>query len=132
MATNTAGTNAHELSFAAIHYIRYNLVETSPASFVVGTLPAGAVLIPALSGVFVNVLFSGTDPAVDLGVTGSLTLFASALDLDAALGYVTVDEMSGDTCKVLVDTPVVATYVASTPTTGVGDATIILAYYANV
>lgn len=132
MTTNTAGTAAHEGSFAAIHYIRYNLIETSPASFTIGILPAGSVILPMLSGVFVNVLFSGTSPTLDIGITGSTTLYASALDLDAALGYVTLDEISGDILKVLVDTPLIATFVADTPTTGIGDATIIIAHCPNL
>jgi hypothetical protein len=131
MPTNTAGSAARQLPFQAVHYLRCDLTETGATSGTVGILPAGAVILSAISGVYVNVLFSGGNPAVDIGVSGTATLYASALDLDAALGYVALDEISGDTLRVTVDTPILYALTLDTPTTAGGHASIVIAYIPN-
>ena len=67
MATNTAGTTARQLPFQAVHYLRCNLSETSPLTGTIGILPAGAVILSAVSGAYVHVVFSGGNPTVDIG-----------------------------------------------------------------
>jgi hypothetical protein len=131
MATNTAGTAARQLPFQAVHYLRCNLTETSALTGTIGILPAGAVILSAVSGVYVNVVFSGGNPTVDIGTASSTTLYASALDLDAALGYVALDEISGDTLRVTTDTTLVYTLVLDTPVAADGNASIVIAYVVD-
>lgn len=129
MATGTRGTQSREYHTHQLHYLRKDLVETSAAAGSVGVLPAGAVIIPVISGVYVNTLFSGGNPAVDVGIAGSATLYASALDLDAALGFVVLDEVSADSMRVTVDTEVLYALTLDTPTGGAaGHASIIIFY----
>lgn len=132
MATNTAGTVAREYPQQMIHFLRYNLTEASALSGTIGVLPAGSIILTTISGVYVNTVFSGGAPTVDIGIEGALTKYASALDLDAALGFVTLDEISGDTLKVTVDTPLLYTLVLDTPVAADGDASIIIAYVPNL
>lgn len=132
MATNTAGTVARELATQQVHYLRCNLTEASALTGTIGTIPAGSIILSAISGVYVNVVFSGGAPTVDIGVSGSTTLYASALDLDAALGYVALDEISGDTLRVTSDTTLIYTLVLDTPVAADGNASIIIAYAPNI
>lgn len=132
MATNTAGAVSQEYHTRQTHYLRKDLTETSPLSGVIGNLPAGAIINPLTSGVYVNTVFSGGNPTVDIGIAGALTKYASALDLDAALGFVVVDEITGDSMKVSVDTELLYTLVLDTPVAANGDATIIIEYYADL
>lgn len=132
MATNTAGTVARELTTQQIHYLRCNLTEASATTGTIGTIPAGSIILATISGVYIHVAFSGGAPTVDIGISGSTTLYASALDLDAALGFVTLDEVSGDTPKVTTDTTLIYTLVLDTPVAADGDASIIIAYIPNI
>jgi len=132
MTTNTAGSAAQEYHTRQTHFLRYDLTETSALTGTIGILPAGAIIDAANSGVYVNTVFSGGNPTVDIGITGSTTKYASALDLDAALGFVVLDETSGDTLKVTVDTPLIYTLVLDTPVAADGDASIIIQYFPRL
>ena len=130
MATNTAGTTARELATQQIHYIRKQITETSALTGTIGIVPAGSIFLAPISGVAVNVVFSGTNPTVDIGITGTTQKYASALDLDAALGFVPFDVAVSQ--KVTVDTTLIYTLVLDTPTTADGDAEIVIAYVPNI
>jgi len=130
MATNTAGTTARENATQQVHYIRKQITETSATTGVIGTVPAGSVFLAPISGVAVNVVFSGTNPTVDIGITGTTQKYASALDLDAALGFVPFDVAVSQ--KVSVDTQLIYTLVLDTPTTADGDAEIVICYMPSI
>lgn len=132
MATNTAGTTARQLPFQAVHYLRCNLTETSATTGTIGILPAGAIILTPISGVYVHTVFSGGNPAVDVGISGSTQLYASALDLDAAVGFVVLDLNAGTpSLRVTVDTTLIYTLTLDTPTTADGAASIVIAYVVD-
>jgi hypothetical protein len=132
MATNTAGTVARELSFQAIHYLRLDIDEASGVGpFTIGVIPAGSVILKPISGVQVNVAFSGTSPVLDIGTAANDDLYGTDLDLDAAVDFVPLDEAV--TMKVAVDTELIATIDLDTPAGAEdGAATIIIAYCPDI
>lgn len=131
MPTNTAGTQARQLPFQAIHYLRKEITYADNGTTVtVGTLPAGAVILKPISGVHVHVAFNGNSSNVlDIGPSTDTGTDLWATDL--ALGtttFVPLDEAV--TNKVAVDT-VVQAAVVSTDSASAGSAQIIIAYVPN-
>jgi hypothetical protein len=128
MATNTAGTVARDLGIQAVHYMRKGITFADlGTTVVVGTLPAGAMLLKALSGVYVTTAFTGTTPTLDVGPTSDSghDLWGSALSL-ASLGYITLDEAVSAYTVVSSDTEVSADYNGTDDT--VGAAEIVICY----
>ena len=72
MTTNTAGSEARELSFQAVHYFRrtiaYNTTDIA-TGVSLGVLPAGAQILQNLA--IVKTAFNGTDPALTVGTNSS-------------------------------------------------------------
>lgn len=130
MATNTAGTTARENATQQINYIRKAINEVSGTTITVGIIPAGSIILPSISGVNITTVFSGTDPVLDLGVTGTLERFASDLDLDAAATFVPIDVLTA--LKVATDTTIIATLDLSTPVAANGAAEVIICYIPNI
>lgn len=128
MATNTAGTQARQLPFQAIHYLRKKITFADNGATVdVGTIPAGAVILKPLSGVQVAVAFNGNatntldiGPSTDVGTDLWGTLLALG-----TIAHVPLDEVV--TFRVTVDTKVQAK-VVSTAAASAGAADIIIAY----
>lgn len=131
MATNTAGSTARELSFQAVHFLRYNIDEVSGAGpFTIGTIPAGSLILKPISGVQVNVAFSGTNPVADIGTTDNDDLYGTDLDLDAAVGFVPLDEAVS--MIVAVDTTLTVTLNLDTPVAADGTGVVVIAYIPNL
>jgi hypothetical protein len=134
MATGTAGTVARLYHQQMVHYIRKGFSKANAATTItVGTIPAGAIIQYANSGVYVSEVFNaGTNNRLDIGAstdTGTNN-FGTLLAL-TALGQVALDEGLNISPKVTVDTTVQAYVdVTGTPaTTGAGD--IVIAFIAN-
>ena len=114
-----------------IHYLRKGITFADRATTVtVGVLPSGAVILPAISGVYVSEVFNGgTNNRLDVGAstdTGTNN-YATLLTL-LGIGYVALDEMAVASPVLAADTTVSA-YVdvtGTTPTTG--QAEIVIAY----
>jgi hypothetical protein len=131
MATGTAGTAARQYHTQQIHYIRKGITFADRATtVVVGVLPAGSVILPAISGVYVQTVFNaGTNNRLDVGAsddTGTNN-YATLLTL-LGIGYVALDEMAVASPVLAADTTVSA-YVdvtGTTPTTGAAE--IVIAY----
>jgi hypothetical protein len=131
MATNTAGTVARDLGIQVVHYMRKGFTFADlGTSFVVGTLPAGALLLKALSGVYVVTAFTGTTPTLDIGPTSDSghDLFASGVSLGSQ-GYVTFDEAASAYYVAASDLEVTADYNGTDDT--VGSAEIVICYVCD-
>lgn len=131
MATGTAGTAARATHLQVVHFIRRGITFADRATtVVVGILPAGAVIVPAISGVYVGEVFNaGTNNRLDIGAStdSGTNNYATLLTL-LGIGYITLDEMTTASPVLTADTTVSA-YVdvtGSTPTTG--QAEIVIAY----
>jgi hypothetical protein len=131
MATNTAGTVARDLGIQAVHYMRKGITFADIGdTVVVGTLPAGALVLKALSGVYVTTLFNGTTPTLDIGPTSDSghDLFASGVSL-ATAAYVTFDEATSAYYVASADTEVSADVNATDDTAGAAE--IVICYICD-
>lgn len=131
MATGTAGSAARDYQMQVIHYIRKDITYADHGStLTIGTIPAGAQIIKAISGVYVNVAFNavGADtldigPSTDIGTD----LWATALDC-SLIGFVPLDEAV--TLVVSSDTIVQCDLTSSGSTAGTG--VVVIAYIPSL
>jgi hypothetical protein len=134
MATGTAGTTARQFHQQMVHYIRKGFTFANAATTItVGILPAGAIIIHPISGLFVSQVFNaGTNNRVDIGAsTDTGTNNYGTLMLLTALGVVPLDEGLTLSPKTTADTTVQAYIdVTGTPAT-TGAADIVIAYSVN-
>lgn len=131
MATDTAGNVGREHHLQMVHYLRKTITFGDNGDTVtVGVLPAGALVVPAISGVYVTTAFTGdTTNTVDIGITGALEKYASDLAL-GTLGHIELDVISDSSANSSLTTAaetILAT-VVSTADAGAGSAEIIIAY----
>ena len=130
MATGTAGTAARQSVQQVINYIRKDITIADAATTVtVGTIPAGSIILEAISGVYVHVVFNaGTNNRLDIGAStdSGTNNYATLLTL-LGIGFIELDEVAA-TLKVTSDTKIQA-YVDVTGTASTtGQASIIIAY----
>lgn len=131
MATNTAGDAGREHHLQMVHYLRKTITKDDAGTTVtVGVLPAGALVLPAISGVYVTTAFTGdTTNTVDIGITGSLEKYASDLAL-GTLGHIELDVITDASANSSLTTAAetILAGVVSTANPGAGSAEIIIAY----
>ena len=130
MATNTAGTTARDYGVQMVHYLRKGITFADiGTSVVVGTLPAGALVLKPLSGAYIVTGFNGTTPTLDIGPTSDSghDLWASGIS-HATAGFIVCDEAT-NSYRVSVDTEVTADLNATDDTAG--DAEIVIAYVCD-
>ena len=130
MATGTAGSTARQSQVQAIHYLRRDITTADAATtVVVGTIPSGSIILEAISGVYVHVVFNaGTNNRLDIGAStdSGTNNYATLLTL-LGIGFIELDEVAA-TLKVTADTTISA-YVDVTGTAATtGQASIIIAY----
>jgi len=131
MATNTAGSKARVHHENLVHYIAKTVTYADNGRSVeIGTLPSGAVVIPGMSGVAVNVVFNGNSSnVIDIGISGSTQKYASAMAL-GTLGWIELDvltEAAGSRMDTTAEETILAG-VTSTASATTGSATVIIAY----
>lgn len=131
MATNTAATNARLYHTDQVHYLAKTITFADDGKTItVGTLPAGAVVIPGLSGIAVNTIFNGgSTNTCDIGIAGSTQKYASALAL-GTLGWIETDVVtvsSESSLLATADETIIAT-VVSTANASTGSAVVMIAY----
>lgn len=126
-ATNSAGSTARDYNMQLVHYLRKRIVWNGPTAtgIIVGTLPAGALIVPNASGAFVSTAFAGGTPqTLDIGYADDADEYASALALTTA-GQIELDVETD--LLVPSDRVVTATLSAgATPSAGVLD--VVIAY----
>lgn len=131
MATNTAGDTGQVYHTNQVHYLAKTITYADNGKTVtVGTIPSGAVIIPGLCGVAVNVAFNGdATNTVDVGISGSTTKYSSALAL-GTLGWIEQDVLT-ESAASRMDTTAAETIIAtvvSTASASAGSATVVMAY----
>lgn len=121
---------AQDIGYGVVQFLRKTITYLDDGKTVdIGTLPDGAVILKALSGVQVNVAFNGgTTNTLDIGPStdAGTNLWGTLLAL-GAIAFVPLDEavsfaVSGDT---LAQAKVVSTASATA-----GSADIVIAYVA--
>ena len=119
---------AQDIGYGVVQFLRKTITYLDDGKTVdVGTLPAGAVMLKAMSGVQVNVAFNGgTTNTLDIGPSNDTgtNLWGTVLAL-GSIAFVPVDEAVSMT--VSSDTKVQAA-VVSTASASAGSADIIIAY----
>lgn len=127
MATGTVATVAHKHALDLVHYVTCPIVYTTLA-YNVGVLPAGALVVPSLSGVYVTTAFAGGTPqTLDIGIGSDPDDFATALVITAK-GYKVIDEFATmDDAYMTADTTVTATLSAGA-TVSAGAGFVVIAY----
>lgn len=109
-----------------VHYISAPLVFSNTAAVEIGTVPAGATILRALSGVQVNVAFNaGTANVIDIGTAADDDLYAT--DLAAgSIAFVAIDEAIS--MAVAADTTLYAKYVPTGTAASAGSGVAVIAY----
>ncbi len=127
MATGTAATAAQKFHQNLVHYVSCPIGYTT-LSYNVGILPAGALVVPSLSGVYVTTAFAGGTPqTLDIGIGTDPDDFATALVITAK-GYKVIDEFAtADDMYMAADTTVTAT-LSTGATTSAGAGYVVIAY----
>lgn len=132
-ATNTPGSTARDLNMQLVHYLRKRIVWDGPTAeaIKVGTLPAGALIVPNASGAFVSTAFAGGTPqTLNIGHAAYGSTAADADEYATALVLTSAGQIELDVeANLLVpdDLDVTATLTAGTsPTAGVLD--VVIAY----
>lgn len=120
-------TPARNDLYQDIQYLRKDFTYLDNSKVLtVGTLPAGTVILKAVSGVNVSTVFNaGTGNVLDIGTTADDDLFGTDLALGTA-GLIPLDEAVS--MYVASDTTITATpaLTGTAATTGVGQ--IVIAY----
>lgn len=134
MATNIAPLNppARHLSQQQINFLRLNVTFADAGlTKVVGSIPAGSVILKPLSGAFVDVVFNaGTANTLDIGISGgSGTAFSSAGSLTAT-AFVPANATTG-AFRVATDTTINVTVTLTGTAATTGSATVVIAYVEN-
>ena len=128
MATNEPGKTSRQLSLQAVHYLRKGMTYDGTLSVNVGTLPAGALIVPNASGAFVTTAFAGGTPqTLDIGYADDADEYASALVLTSA-GQIELDVETD--LLVPAERTITATLTAgATPSAGALE--VVIAYIPN-
>lgn len=96
---------------------------------VVGTIPAGALILKPMSGLQVITVFNaGTNNYIDVGTTADDDLFGTDLS-GAALAFVPLDEAIGG-YRVSADTTITATVGLTGTAATTGEAEVVICYIA--
>lgn len=108
-----------------VHYIKNTLTFDSGV-VTIGTVPAGAVILRAISGAQVNVAFNaGSTNVIDIGTTANDDLYATDL-AGGTIAFVPFDEAV--TQVLTADTTFTATYAQTGTAATAGSATIVICY----
>tara|TARA_R110000822_G_C15336083_1_gene495266 strand:+ start:7042 stop:7425 length:384 start_codon:yes stop_codon:yes gene_type:complete len=120
-------SNARDYQKQMIHYLRKTVVfGDDGVAKTVGEIPAGALILKALSGVAVQTVFNaGTTNTLNIGTSADDNLYATLLAL-GALAFVPCDEAVG--FRVDADTTITATVVLTGTAATTGEAEVVIAY----
>jgi hypothetical protein len=116
-----------ELHTQQIHYLRKGFTFADTGALTVGTLPAGALILKPISGIFVSTVFNaGTANVADIGTTADDDLFGTDLSL-TALAFVPLDEaVGGFLVAAATDITVTPGLTGTAATTGAAE--VVIAY----
>lgn len=141
MTTSLNTTSAaRDANYQLVHYIRKAINVTSvPTGTVVtvGKIPANALVLANVSGIYVNVEFTGTTNALNVGYaedalgTADADAYATAvvLPITTAGHYLAFDETAASTARPrAIDTTITATWTGTATT---GGFEVVIGYLPN-
>lgn len=113
-----------------ISYLRKKILYTdNGVAKVLGTIPAGALILKPISGLHVITAFNaGTNNYIDVGTTADDDLFGTDLS-GATATFVPLDEAVGG-YRVSADTTLTATVGLTGTAATAGEAEVVIAYVA--
>lgn len=122
---------ARDLFEHVVHYIAVAFTfEDNGKVLKVGTIPAGAQILKALSGVTVNTVFNaGTGNVLDVGTSADDDLYGTDLALGTA-AFVPLDEAVS--YRVTSDTEITATVALSGTAATTGAGVVSVAYLPRI
>jgi hypothetical protein len=118
---------ARDIGYGVVQFIRKRLTfEDNGKAVVVGTVPAGALILKALSGAHVNVVTNaGTNNLMNIGTTADDDLYGTSLST-AAIAFVPLDEAVSMYAS--SDTTVTATLALTGTAATTGDIEVVIAF----
>lgn len=118
---------ARVLPYQAVHYIAVDFDYTDSGTAVtIGTVPSGATILKAISGVQVNVAFNaGSTNVIDVGTTANDDLYATDL-AGGSIAFVPLDEAV--TQVLSEDTTFTVTYAQSGTAASAGSGKAVICY----
>lgn len=127
MATNDVqGNSPLYYSQQQVAFIRKKLTYQSATTILIGTLPAGALIVAPISGVDVlTVTNFGTNNRLNIGITGTTAKYGANLST-ATAGFVPMAVAVGH--KVTVDTDIYATLDFTGTAASTGDFDVVVAF----
>lgn len=126
-----AGSTARVLEHQVIHFLRKTVTYSDNGDqLTVGTLPAGATILKALSGINVDTAFNaGTTNTINVGTSADDNLYGTALAA-GSIAFVALDEAVAMT--VSSDTVMTASVALAGTAATAGQAEVIIAYVPDI
>jgi len=121
-------TGGRQTHLQVVHFLRKTIsfADGQSAVITIGKLPAGAVVIGAMSGIAVTTVFNdATNKLVKVGVTGSDALWDASASV-ATAGFVPFDAAASH--LVAADIDVILTHMRTGTAASAGSAEVIVAY----
>lgn len=121
---------ARDIGYGVVQFIRKRLTfADNGKAVVVGTIPAGALILKPLSGAQVNVVTNaGTNNLMNIGTTADDDLYGTSLSTDA-VAFVPLDEAVSMYAS--SDTTVTATLALTGTAATTGDIEVVIAFVAG-
>ncbi len=121
------GSTARVYETQQVHYLRKSIVFGDDGTeLTVGTIPSGATILKALSGVNVDTAFdAGTTNTLNIGTDADDNLYGTLLAI-GAIAFVPLDEAVAMT--VAADTVITATVVLTGTAATAGAGEVLIAY----
>lgn len=125
---------ARDASTQQVHFLRKRITFDGAgtnavgagAAFVIGRIPAGAIILGPISGVDVNTVFNaGTNNRLNIGIAGTPAKYAATSSLLTA-GFVPMAVAAGH--RVTVDTDILVTPDVTGTAATTGDVDVVIAY----
>ncbi len=128
-------TDPYVTQFSHIHYLRKTLTAAADVGAgatntarVIGEVPAGSIILKALSGVQATTVFNGTTNTIDIGTSANDDLYATDISAASTL-FVALDESVST--YVAANTVITATIAPSATTATAGSLEVVIAYLPN-
>lgn len=114
-----------ELHTQQVHYLRKGFTFSDNGTVLtVGTLPAGALILKPISGLYITTVFNaGTANVADIGTTADDDLLGTDLSL-LALATVPLDEAVSSLIPAAIDITLTLGLTGTAATTGAGECVI--------
>lgn len=122
---------ARDDGYQNVQFIRKTITFADMGKLVkLGTIPAGALILKALSGAQVNTAFnSATTTVLDIGSAADGDLYGTDLDVKTAVAFVPLDEAVS--MAVSVDTELTCQLAETGAAATAGSAVVVIAFLPN-